>query len=149
MTLVQRGGLMDVAMSGGDFSLLGDKIENTGLTREIEALRTDVIIRLLATPGEWDGNPSVGAGISELVGSPVTQRSLARVYRQIQQALTMDVRIPTADLELRIEQVDMTAFKIQVSVVVEGDLVDLVPDFTFDFQAGLRGVGMSFSDMPQ
>jgi hypothetical protein len=142
LTLTRRGSVMDIAVADGDFSLVGGKSANTGLTRQIECLRTDVLTRLLTTPGEWLGDPTVGAGVSEMVGSPVTQRNLARVYGQITQALTRDLRIPVGDLDVRMQQVDATSFRIQVVVRVEGEIVDLTPDFVLDFSAGLQAVGI-------
>ena len=142
LTLTRRGSVMDIAVADGDFSLVGGKSNNTGLTREIECLRTDVLVRLLTTPGEWLGDPTVGAGVAEMVGSPVTQRNLARIYGQITQALTRDLRIPVGDLDVRMQQVDATSFRIQVMVRVEGEIIDLTPDFVLDFDAGLKSVGI-------
>lgn len=142
ITLTRRGSGMDIAVADGDFSLVGGKSHETAFTREIEALRTDVLIRLLTTPGEWLGDPKVGAGVAEMVGSPITQRNLARVYEQITQSLARDLRIPMGEIDVRMQQVDESSFRIQVVVRVEGEIIDLTPDYVLNFQAGLKSVGI-------
>lgn len=137
ITLWKTRGYVDFAIADGDFSILGSSNQTTTETEYIKTLRDDILLRILSIPGEWLGSSHMGAGIRALVGRPSTPIVLGQIVDRVYIALTRDLRIPPNDLDVQISQHGPSEISVRITIIIDGDPIDMSPGYTFDLRSGL------------
>lgn len=160
--LRSNGGTQDIVISNGDFavtassSFAGGELELGGggtfnpgeitirLQHEIETLVTDIIFRLLASPGEVPGAPSVGANLFGMVGAPMDKKTLAEISNKVTLALSYDGLISQEHIQVKtVPSNSSGAVMVTVEIVDTGTISGFsIPPITFDidFRSNVRKV---------